>query len=377
MNTTLSYALDDILTYKLDIKAAINAKGGDAGDTLSYYATAISNLPTAAGKYVLPDGFKMTSNTGNNVVDWSTIDTSYVTDMAGFFRGTTNTNAFTNLSYFDTSRAKSMNDMFTDCTTLSSLDLSHFNYTAELEIMQHMFARCTNLTYLNLSNIKFTRNFSSFGTAGMFGWCNNLSYVTLDNISDITFNRLTKGTNSDYIPTRATIYRDSVTYVYNSSNAAWEVYEPEPTIPNNTFYGALTSEAHDITIGGNPFTLDSYVTATNNDNLKLRTKNMTWDGEKYKFVPGNDNIQYYKLDDGKVFESLRFVELTPEYAQAFMQLGRLDQGAFTQDGNDLIFTVDNGLNKEDLYMNFTDVMNKVGVDMTCKMITVTEKERSN
>lgn len=174
---------------------------------------------------------------------------------------------------------------------------------------------------------------------------------------------------------------DTLTATYKGMTATVTVMltitKESLVIPDNTFYGELTADIHNETLDGETFTLDSYVTATNNDNLKLRTKNMTFDGDKYKFEVGNDNIQYYKLDDGKVFESLRFVELTPEYAQAFLQLGRLDHGTFSQDLDDLIFTVDNGFNTEDLYMNFTDVMNQVNVDMTFKMITVTEKEPSN
>lgn len=257
MNTTLSYALDDILTYKLDIKAAINAKGGNAGDTLSYYATAISNLPTSSQRAQWPDG--VTCQNSAPSVDWSQYDTSNVTDMANMFSGCDTSN-MTNLSYFDTSSAISMHNMFNDisvngcineydqqtgdlissylpfdlsqfdtsnvtdmgsmfnyCQYLTYLDVSSFN-TSNVTDMSNMFNTCSHLTYLDVSS------FNTYNVTNMYAMFNNCSRLTqLDVSSFDTSNVTNMGSMFQYC--------QSLTYLDLSSFNTYNV-----TDMNSMFY---------------------------------------------------------------------------------------------------------------------------------------------
>ena len=83
-------------------------------------------------------------------IDFSSFNSSSVTNMSGMFSGCNNLK-YLNLSSFNTSYATNMSLMFQGCYDLKSLDLSSF-YTYYVTDMSYMLDGCNNLESLNLSS---------------------------------------------------------------------------------------------------------------------------------------------------------------------------------------------------------------------------------
>ena len=150
-------------------------------------------------------------------VDFSSFDTSYVTDMRSMFSHCYNLESI-DLSPFNTENVTSMSCMFSHCAKLKKLDLSSFN-TKNVKDIDAMFWRCSNLESINLLSFntenvfdvcwlfydcqKLTKiNISSFQVDNvtsqnkMFYGCSDLKEITLNKNA---YNKLKKLINENQI----------------------------------------------------------------------------------------------------------------------------------------------------------------------------------
>ena len=107
-------------------------------------------------------------------IDFKTIDTSNVTDMASMFMYDSQITKL-DLSSFDTSNVTDMNSMFSSCKKLQEVDLSSFN-TSNVTNMSGMFSECRNLISLDVSNFNTS---STTNMSKMFEYCDNLSSLDI------------------------------------------------------------------------------------------------------------------------------------------------------------------------------------------------------
>ena len=142
------------------------------------------------------------------IIDFSGLDTSQVTDMSEMFYGcyslktldlsgfdTSNVTtmrcmfemfdngvsslASINLTGFDTSSVTDMSRMFSGCSSLTSLDLVGFD-TSSVSDMTYMFVGCSSLPTLDLSNFD-TSSVTNMG--GMFCWCSSLKSLDVSSFN--------------------------------------------------------------------------------------------------------------------------------------------------------------------------------------------------
>lgn len=111
-------------------------------------------------------------------VDFSSFDTSNVTNMRGLFDGCSSLLSL-DVSKFDTSNVTDMSNMFSDCWSLTSLDVSKFD-TSNVIDMSNMFSGCWSLTSLNVSRFD-TNNVTDM--ASMFSGCSGLAYLEVSNFN--------------------------------------------------------------------------------------------------------------------------------------------------------------------------------------------------
>ena len=104
-------------------------------------------------------------------IDFSSLDTSRVTDMSSMFSGCSSLESL-DLSSLDTSSVTNMDWMFYGCSRLTSLDLSSFD-TSSVTRMGSMFCDCSSLASLDLSSFDTSK---VTGMEGMFsGFHHDLS----------------------------------------------------------------------------------------------------------------------------------------------------------------------------------------------------------
>ena len=113
----------------------------------------------------------------------SNFDTSKVTDMGSMFFGMSNLITI-DLSNFDTSHVTDMYYMFYDMVSLTTLDLSNFD-TSKVTDMSHMFERVHNLTILDLSS------FNTSQVTDMNSMFYNMNDLTTLNLSNFDTSRVT------------------------------------------------------------------------------------------------------------------------------------------------------------------------------------------
>ena len=111
-------------------------------------------------------------------IDFSSFDTSLVTDMSNMFSGCSSL-SYLNISNFNTTAVRYMYNMFSGCSSLKNLNLSSF-YTSNVLSMIGMFKGCTSLLSLNLSNFNTS---SVTGIYEMFRDCSSLTYLNLYNFN--------------------------------------------------------------------------------------------------------------------------------------------------------------------------------------------------
>lgn len=109
-------------------------------------------------------------------IEFSNINTSYVTDMSYMFCGLKNLTKL-DLTMFDTSNVTNMSDMFYECSRLQQIALSSFD-TKKVTSMSEMFMECTSLQKLDLSNFD-TSEVLDFDLA--FSYMKNLEELKLSN----------------------------------------------------------------------------------------------------------------------------------------------------------------------------------------------------
>ena len=109
-------------------------------------------------------------------LDVSNFDTSNVTNMSSMFQSCSSLTSL-DVSSFDTSNVTRMSGMISNCSNLTSLDVSNFD-TSEVTNMSQMFSGCSDLINLNLSNFN-TSNVTNM--SNMFWGCNSLSVLDLSN----------------------------------------------------------------------------------------------------------------------------------------------------------------------------------------------------
>ena len=113
----------------------------------------------------------------------SNFDTSKVTDMGSMFFGMSNLITI-DLSNFDTSHVTDMYYMFYDMISLTTLDLSNFD-TSKVTDMSHMFERVRNLTILDLSS------FNTSQVTDMNSMFYNMNDLTTLNLSNFDTSQVT------------------------------------------------------------------------------------------------------------------------------------------------------------------------------------------
>ena len=126
------------------------------------------------------------SSTAEQIPEFSTWDTSNVTDMSNMFYECKLKSL--DLSSFDTSLVTDMYDMFYGCSLLKELDLSSFD-TTNVTNMGSMFYSCYDLQELNLSNFIINKVWN-YGS--MFTNCGKLHTLRLDNCNNATISKIIK-----------------------------------------------------------------------------------------------------------------------------------------------------------------------------------------
>ena len=160
-----------------------------AGD-VKYYARNenVKSVVAEDGAILPVNSSELFKNFRANVIDFSNVDTSNVTNMSNMFSG---------------------------CSSLTGLDLSGFN-TGNVTDMSNMFYDCSKLKYILVSEKWNTDNVTS--SSGMFYWCSSLTgenYTGYDSTyTDKTYARLdteeTPGYLSENVPS-ITVSFDEVT----------------------------------------------------------------------------------------------------------------------------------------------------------------------
>lgn len=117
-----------------------------------------------------------------STINLSGLDTSGASDMSDMFMGN-DTVIELDLSSFNTSRVTTMYQMFSGMRQLQQLDLSNFNTTNVLT-MEAMFYSCESFQSMDLTNLN-TRKLTT--TNNMFAFCTNLETV---DVSGWTTSRL-------------------------------------------------------------------------------------------------------------------------------------------------------------------------------------------
>lgn len=114
--------LSKLLETKEAIKQAIIDKGGTVGDVFADYPTAIQNIQSGSGTFVVPGGMKFQGSTIEEFPeDWDWSEVEQATDQS---------------------------DRFNDCTIIKAPKLSITNATN----LSNMFYSCDRLPEIDTSN---------------------------------------------------------------------------------------------------------------------------------------------------------------------------------------------------------------------------------
>ena len=113
-------------------------------------------------------------NSDVEMIDFTNLDTSQVTNMYALLSGCSNLKQVTFGDNFDTSKVENMYDMFSSCSSLKYVNLNMFD-TSNVTNMYAMFWHCTSLKEVNLSSFD-TSKVEEIGR--MFEGCSNLTKVT-------------------------------------------------------------------------------------------------------------------------------------------------------------------------------------------------------
>ena len=124
-------------------------------------------------------------NTDLKSIDFSSFDSSNVTDVGGLFWRCYSLESI-NLSSFNTSNVTDMSGMFNNCRSLKTLDLSSFN-TNKVTSMTYMFHECSSLESINLSSFK-TNNLKDMSY--MFSFCRSLKSLNLSSFNTNNVNEI-------------------------------------------------------------------------------------------------------------------------------------------------------------------------------------------
>lgn len=213
--------LNKLLETKEAIKQAIIDKGGTVGDVFAEYPTAIQNIQSGSGTFVVPEGIKFAYSSveefpGN--LDWSEVAQAadhsnrfYYCQKLTKFPKLTISNA-TNTSYmfgrcsamkeidmsnWDLSNVTNTSDMFSNCKLLKSIKWGEFN-TSSNKNFNSMFAYCELLQ--SVPEMDFSSNTSTYSSGSPFSSCYNLRNVgglkginksiNLNNIYSLSYNSL-------------------------------------------------------------------------------------------------------------------------------------------------------------------------------------------
>ena len=192
--------LSKLLETKEAIKQAIIDKGGTVGDVFADYPTAIQNIQSGSGTFVVPAGVKFAYSTFKEFpenFDWSEIE--QVTDASNLFyncrslttvpklkfndlRNTSYMFSYTNItdvdvSEWNTSNLKTMNNMF-DNSKISTIPPIDFSNASDLS---NVFTYCI-ITEANINTRSATKIDSLFSN------CAALQTVSEIDASNITSN---------------------------------------------------------------------------------------------------------------------------------------------------------------------------------------------
>ena len=107
------------------------------------------------------------------LLDFSSFDSSNITDMSGMFRKCYKIKNINGINKFNTSKVNNMVGLFNDCNELEYLDLSNFN-TSNVVDMQTMFNRCRKLK--GIKGIDRFNTIKVTDMSGMFQGCNEVEY---------------------------------------------------------------------------------------------------------------------------------------------------------------------------------------------------------
>ena len=145
-------------------------------------------------------------------IDFSSFDTTGVTDMSSMFSECGNLKYIKFGSSFDTSSVKSMKYMFFSCSKLIALDLSMFK-TESLTTMSHMFYKASSLLFLDLS---------SFNTASVESMnnmcvdCTSLVYINLKSFEEKENCQYTNIISTNMIDLKYCIDSSKCPHIYNN-----------------------------------------------------------------------------------------------------------------------------------------------------------------
>ena len=120
--------LQEVISSKQDIKAAIEGKGISVTGGLSSYASAIDKI--GIGEFYILKGMKLSGSTFESIP--SNYDFSKVTDMNSMFAGCERLETI-DLSHLDNS-ITDMNSMFAGCSALYSIDISGYDLSKVTDI---------------------------------------------------------------------------------------------------------------------------------------------------------------------------------------------------------------------------------------------------
>ena len=136
--------------------------------------------------YAKPMNFMFMKMTALASINFSNLDTSEVTGMAGTFTGCKSLTSL-DLSSFDTSNVTSMNGMFTACSGLTTIDVSNFNTSNVTSMTKMFYGYLANISSsMSLVNIIGLENFDTSKVTsmqGMFSYCTDLINFDISNFN--------------------------------------------------------------------------------------------------------------------------------------------------------------------------------------------------
>ena len=180
----ISERLAELNAIKGDIKTAINNKGGEVGNDVATYATAINNLRTGSGEtYENPEFYEVRTQKGTN---YDYLFKSY-------------NGPDIDVSQWDTSKVTSFQHWFHQCK--KSMDLSNWDLSS-LTDASYMFsyfqATITGLENVDFSNVTNATNmFHEFANGNKYI---DLSVLDFSNVTNVY--HMFDSSNTDYIDVR-------------------------------------------------------------------------------------------------------------------------------------------------------------------------------